>query len=463
MSARWATPATVRTLLRRDVGTERQTPRGVDPDGWRPTPALVRALGGGGLGAVLAVGWGRPDLAVLAAPLLVVGLIGLVGRPTGSTARGVPIVRLGGRTVREGQRVSVTTEVAGLDAAEEVTRCYEPDPLAGPKVCATSHARAPGPAPVRTATSVVVRRWGTHAVGPGTLAASAGWGAWRWGPQPVLGLDVLALPSSADFAARSQVPHPVGLVGAHQSPRNGDGSEFAGIRPFVAGDRLRRINWRVSLATGELHVVETRADQDAAVLVLVDALADAGDSGGIGGSASSLDLGVRAAAALAEHHLRIGDRVALRALGSAASIGFGAGAAHRMRILVTLARMGRQHDEERVAERLRFGLPSGTVVLLVTPMLHRLSGQVAATLVRGGASLVVVDTLPETVVRRRTTASGRAVGDTAWRMRLLERDLLLAEAARAGCPVVPWRGPGTLDEVMRRLALVARQPRLVSR
>jgi ABC-type sugar transport system substrate-binding protein len=36
-------------------------------------------------------------------------------------------------------------------------------------------------------------------------------------------------------------------------------------------------------------------------------------------------------------------------------------------------------------------------------------------------------------------------------MRLLERRALLARAERAGIPVVAWRGPGTLDEVMRRL------------
>jgi hypothetical protein len=36
-------------------------------------------------------------------------------------------------------------------------------------------------------------------------------------------------------------------------------------------------------------------------------------------------------------------------------------------------------------------------------------------------------------------------------MRLLEREVLLARLRRSGIPVVAWRGPGTLDEVLRRL------------
>jgi hypothetical protein len=36
-------------------------------------------------------------------------------------------------------------------------------------------------------------------------------------------------------------------------------------------------------------------------------------------------------------------------------------------------------------------------------------------------------------------------------MRLLERRALLGRAERSGIPVVAWRGPGTLDEVLRRL------------
>lgn len=58
------------------------------------------------------------------------------------------------------------------------------------------------------------------------------------------------------------VPRAEGLIGGHPSHRPGEGSDVAGVRPFVLGDRLRRINWRVTGRTGTLHVTSTYADRD---------------------------------------------------------------------------------------------------------------------------------------------------------------------------------------------------------
>jgi len=57
------------------------------------------------------------------------------------------------------------------------------------------------------------------------------------------------------------------------------------------------------LRAGELYVTSTWADQDSRVMLLVDAHNDLGESGGLGREASSLDVTVRAAAAMAEHYL----------------------------------------------------------------------------------------------------------------------------------------------------------------
>ena len=75
-----------------------------------------------------------------------------------------------------------------------------------------------------------------------------------------------------------------------------------------------------------------------------------------------------------------------------------------------------------------------------------------------------VDTLPQ-------DAQPAAYGDDqdpalvalAWRMRRIERSVVLERLAALGCPVVPWRGPGTVDDVMRRLARRAQLPRVVAR
>jgi hypothetical protein len=47
----------------------------------------------------------------------------------------------------------------------------------------------------------------------------------------------------------------------------------------------------------------------------------------------------------------------------------------------------------------------------------------------------------------------------AWRMRLVERRQVLDRLAGAGCPVVPWNGPRTLDVILRRLARRSQVPR----
>ena len=44
--------------------------------------------------------------------------------------------------------------------------------------------------------------------------------------------------------------------------------------------------------------------------------------------------------------------------------------------------------------------------------------------------------------------------------RAIEREQVLGRLAALGCPVVAWRGPGTVDDVLRRLARRAQLPRV---
>jgi uncharacterized protein (DUF58 family) len=167
-----------------------------------------------------------------------------------------------------------------------------------------------------------------------------------------VGNQLQVLPVRAPYDSRAEAPQPLGLVGAHRSRRIGTGSEFSGIRPFQAGDRLRRINWRVSLRARTLHVVTSRAEEDTGVLLVVDALADHGRSGGMDGAASSLDVSVRAGAALAEHHVRRGDRVSLRVIGPrrVSVVGFGTGERHLRNLLGRLSMVGPGAGRSRSSE-----------------------------------------------------------------------------------------------------------------
>lgn len=421
---------------------------------WHPTATLVRGAVAGPVIAVAAVLLGRPALLVLAAPLLLSALAGLHARP-----RRDPVVdtATGERVLPEGSGTVVRATVSG-DGLEQVTRVLAPVALVAsqPVAGAVSTSRSGPAGVVEAAVAVSPRRWGRPEVGVGLLAATSRWGGYSWGPVPTPARRLTVLPAPLPFDTRAETPRPLGLVGANRSRRNGEGTEFSGIRPFQAGDRLRRIHWRTSLRTGALHTITTTAEQDSEVVLLVDALADLGTSGGVDGPASSLDVTVRAAGALAEHHLRIGNRVGLRVLGGGGQVlRPSAGLRHQRRILETLASV--VPDQVEPTGRVRLGVAAGTTVLVLSPLLAAVVTTTLVELANRGLPVVAIDTLP---VERPTGTSREAL---AWRLRLVERQLELVELARVGIPVVAWRGPGTLDEVMRRLARRAQLPRVALR
>ncbi len=281
------------------------------------------------------------------------------------------------------------------------------------------------------------------------------------GPAEVYPKTLTTLPMPGHFDSTAPAPHPIGLVGTNPARRTGDGTEFASIRPFNPGDRIRRVHWRVSLRTGTLHVTSTLTEEDSSILLVLDALAEIGASGGINGPSSSLDVGVRAAGAVADHYLHRGDRVGLRVLGTTrhSVVGTGAGKRHHRRILDTLAHVTPGAVRSVDSRRLQFGTSAGTTVIVFSPMLSDEAVNATLTLARRGLSVVVVDTVPEDVNPGDDDLRLRL----AWRLRLVERESLLRRVQSAGMPVVTWRGPGTLDEVLRKLGRRAAQPRMVRR
>jgi uncharacterized protein (DUF58 family) len=422
---------------------------------WRPTPSLVRAVlvSLGGLAVALLAG--TPGLVVLAAPFALVACLGVLARPDSNPRLST---RIDHHRLHEGQGTTSRLDVDDAAGVEHVTRVAAPvaQVAVRPPYGAVGALVEEG----HPTLEFGPRRWGRRTVGVERVGLTSAWGAWRWGPvdQPVH--ELFVLPQSAPYDSRAEVPQPGGLVGAHRARRTGSGTDFEGIRPFATGDRLKRISWPVSLRTGELHVVTTRAEQDAGVWLVVDALRDVGRSGGIDGPASSLDLTVRAATALAEHHVRRGDRVGLLVVGSDVTrVPLGSGPRHLHRVTGTLARV-RSDARGTPPERIEVGATAGSVVHLLSPMLFAPLLTLAATLQRRGQAVVVIDTLGDLGGDLEDRSSAAAL---AWRMRRVERDDRLDALAALGCPVVRWQGPRTLDEVLHRLARRSRVPRVAAR
>jgi uncharacterized protein (DUF58 family) len=428
---------------------------------WRPTDSLVRAGVCSVLLVLVAVLTGRPDLLVLGVPLLALAVASAATRP-GTVPRASS--RLLHQTLREGEGTTLRVRVDGAEDVEHaVVALAEERWVVHRPPLGVVGTTAPVPPVEQLLVDVPLAslRWGRRPAGHGAVTATGGWAGFQSGPFELEPTLLTTLPAPGPFGSRAPAPHPIGLVGTNPARRPGDGSEFAGIRPFHPGDRLRRLQWPVSLRTGTLHVTSTVAEEDSSVLLIVDSGVEIGASRGLGGSSSSLDVAVRAAGAVGEHYLHRGDRVGLRVLGSTSQnvVPTAAGRRHLRRLLETLTRIVPGEARDTDAARMSFRVSAGGIVIVLSPMLSETAIAATVTLAQRGLDVIVVDTVPQPL----DLGDEDPLVRLAWRMRALEREGLLGKVRRAGIPVVAWRGPGTLDEVLRMLARRASSAKLARR
>jgi uncharacterized protein (DUF58 family) len=140
--------------------------------------------------------------------------------------------------------------------------------------------------------------------------------------------------------------------------------------------------------------------------------------------------------------------------------GYGTGTRHLRRILIVLSRIRPGIPRDVAIDQIDFRTPAGTVVVVISPMLSEPLATATVRLARRGLPVIVVDPLPPGTTPTAYPDADEEVASLAWRMRLLDRSHLLAQLSAAGCPVVPWNGPRTLDEVLRRLARRGQLPRV---
>ncbi|MGO0575049.1 DUF58 domain-containing protein [Ornithinimicrobium panacihumi] len=449
-------------------------------DRWAPTPAMVRVVGAVLLVAPIAVLTRRPDLLVLISPLAVVLAWSVVTRPSQLPSRRFVLSH---SQVREGDQALAVADVEPVEHADLMAAAISPAPYveAVPLesrrkvededgvVLHRASTVVPAAGPLeggrrRLVIGVRLTRWGVRRVGPVQVAAVSPWGSFRWGPVALEPLGLRTLPAPIAFDSSAGAPHPRGLVGMHRSARPGEGSEFATLRPFQVGDRLRRIHWpRSTRGDGQLYVTSSYADEDTHVAVLVDAHYDLGVSDGVDGRPSSLDRSVRAGAAVAEHFLQQGDRVSLRVLSARTplTVPTGTGKRHGVRILDTLSRIVPSVDDKTDAQRIHLGVSEGTLVVMISALVSPDALTQAATLASRGLSVVVIDALVDPEAGDVVDSTDKdPLARTAWRIRMLERDREIRAIRAQGVAVVPWLGPGSLDVVLRELGRRGRKGRL---
>lgn len=430
----------------------------VERPAWIPTEALRRAVVVILVLLVVAVVAGRVDLVVIAAPFALGTVWALRQRPRSSPEVSVACDEVG---IIEGAELSADITVADPDPAPYDAAVVRFGHAPWFRFEESTQALAAGVGAEQATTLTVegeALRWGWHRFGPAEVYAVACDAMLCSEVTHSDSLPLRVLPRTDHFDASDAMPRAAGLVGVHRSRRYGDGGELSGIRQFVPGDRLRRIDWRTSLRAGELHVAQTLSDRDAEVVVLLDVLHEAGISGGADGDASVLDTTVRASAGIAEHYLGCGDRVMVVEFGGRGrALRPGSGRRHYLATLEWLLSVRAGEGAVDPSARLfgNYRIPSSALVVVLTPLLEDRSVAMLARMVRSGRSVVAVDTLPADI---RPPGEGRW-SDVAYRLWRLERRNTIDELLEHGVPTVQWAGAGSLDHVLRDVARMAAFPR----
>lgn len=230
---------------------------------------------------------------------------------------------------------------------------------------------------------------------------------------------------------RIQPMHTHASFGNYVSRTAGEGLEFAGIRPYSSGDRVRRVHWRASLTRQQLYVTDYYCERNADVVILLDTLVSVGSS-----QANTLDVAVRAAASLAAHYLHHKDRVGLVQCGGVCTwLPPAAGQLQRYRLLDALLETQPQFsyltaDITRIPPRV---LPPGALIFVITTLLDARIDVVLHDLLARAFHLALLLISPAHVVPVGRHQHHAEAAARLWR---LEMDLRLRELRRLGVPVV---------------------------
>lgn len=403
---------------------------------WRPSDLQRRLVTVGAVAGFLILAAGRADLAGLAAPLLGALAASWLARPPDRLR--VRIERDLERCL-ETEQITLRAELTSQPAPSAVIPALRASAGLVLRETATTHRRGIW----QMAWTLQAVRWGRRPLGDLTLEVRAAAG--------LLTARVRIDAGRVDIFPHAPEPHalrvPTRLVqqlGEHVSPSLGQGSEFTSVLPYQHGLPLRRINWAVTSRRRSLHVNAYGAEHALDLVAVIDAYSDVGPPG-----ASSLDLSVRGACALAHAHLRYHDRAGAIVLGTPLHW-LRPDLAQRQyyRIIDHVLAMphwptAAEPDLTRVPP---IALPAGALVVMFSPLLDERAIDVARDLRHRGFPLLIVDVLNAEPPTEPTPLDRLAL--RLWR---LDREAQRHALGLLGIPVLHWQADKPLDVALARL------------
>jgi len=398
---------------------------------------------------------GRPELIAVAAPFAAVLIFGLARSRTPHLSR--PRVSLVHDRVIEGDtaevkiEVAVPAEVSALEVGLAVPRGVEVAGCPNPAVI----RRGEGAGQLACLT-VRPRHWGVFPLSPVIFRAHDGMRLRRFEAQLVPGPEAAlrVYPRSEHVRTLTRPARTNVYAGNRVSAQRGDGVEFADVRPFASGDRVRSINWRASARRGSLWINQRHPEHNADIVLLLDTFTHVGPAG-----AGSLEQMVRGASALAAAWLRDRDRVGIVGFGGTLRwLEVGEGLHHAYRIVDAL--LDTQvvfsyawKGVEMIPARL---LPPHALVVGITPLLDPRSVTTLLDLRGRGFDVAVVEISPEPWAGPITSDSA----EIARRIWMLEREVLRSRFLNAGLGVAVWREGEPIEPVVAEVEGWRRRARL---
>ncbi len=386
------------------------------------------ALAAGGLVAGLALG--RVEPVALAAPFVLAVLAGAaLGREPRVSAR----LSLDRERALEGDELTASIDLSSADGAARLELVV---PLPGElrAVGDLAHAVRLRPGEERTIElRLQCRRWGALSLGPLLVRGRDVLGFRSW--EGELGEPRLLRVYPSEETLLSLVPplETQVFAGNQVSRARGEGIEFADLRPWQPGDRVRRVNWRASALRGEIWVNEQHPERNTDVVLFLDTFAEVRAQG-----RGTLDRAVRAAATLAHGYLQRKDKVGLVGFGGSLSwLLPQTGQRQLYAIVDTLLTSGivrsfALRDVDVLPPRT---LPPKALVLALTPLLDDRTAAVLLDLRARGYDLIVVEV---STLELLAPEPGSSL-ELAHRLWQLSREALRWRYEQLGVPVVTWR------------------------
>lgn len=416
------------------------------PRSWmRPDPRLPAYLVAGFGALVLALATGHPELAALGAPFLVLATMGLVRRePSGLRGE----VRLRENSAVEGDVVEgeLVVHWDGLAEVDVILAGWrgvtpvEPGPIIG-----WSLPRDQGP--VTLPFSLLARSWGVHELGalwvrarrPGSFAVRE--------KKLAIAPSFRVFPSTLRITRMLKPAEPRAVAGMHLAHFRGHGTDFAELRAYQPGDRLRDLSWATSARLGEPWVRVNHPERTGTVVIHLDAVFSDDER-----SKEALARAARAAWAVASVHLRAQDRVGLLARGrTAAWLPPKGGPRARWMLMEELLSVGRAAEDLLRQRRpnSRVCIPADALIVGVTSLRSQVFAPDLLHFRRAGHTTVALvidtsETLPNEVSR---------VDHAARRIWLAQRETERQTLERGGVPtalVTSSGGAGAAILTLRR-------------